>query len=251
MDRNVISVRAEMDRQEVLDLVRERGFAAVPVVDKEGHLLGVIAHDDLISVAEAEASEDMQKMFGAGGDERAFSPILFSVRKRLPWLVVNVATAFLAASVVGLFQDIIHRLTFLAVLMPIIAGQAGNTGAQSLAVVIRALAVREINISHALGVIVRSLFIGSLTGVAIALLAAGAVFLWTSHLGFSAIVGLAMLVTMAIGCMAGAAIPLGLRALKLDPAQSSSVFATTVTDCLGFFSLLWFATLFEKLLLAG
>jgi magnesium transporter len=144
MRTDLFTLHCFVDREEAAAELAKRRYFAAPVVDHEGHILGIIKAEQLIHGVQEEMSKDIQRMFGAGGDERAFSPITYSLRKRLPWLHVNLATAFLAAAVVALFEDIIARITVLAVFLPVVAGQGGNAGAQSLAIVMRGLVMREI-----------------------------------------------------------------------------------------------------------
>ncbi len=244
LHRDVAAVEAAADREQIAGLMRERGFIALPVVDAEGRLLGVVKHDDVLEAVEQAAFEDVQKMVGAGADERALSPLRTVVRKRLPWLYVNLGTAFLAAAVVGLFEGTIERVTALAVLLPIVAGQGGNTGAQALAVMIRGLALRELVPGSGRRVIAKELAGGLSNGVAVAVVTAAGVWLWDGRAVLALVIGLAMVVNMAAAGLFGAAIPLVLSALGRDPAQSSSIFLTTVTDCVGFAAFLGFASLF-------
>ena len=246
--RNVFSVSEMMTRNEVITLMRRHHFLAVPVVDSEGRLVGVIRHDEALRASQMEAFEDLQKMVGAGSDERALSPISIVIKRRLPWLVVNLLTAFLAAAVVGIFEGTIQRVTALAVLLPIVSGQGGNTGAQALAVVMRGIALREILSGMARRVITKEVLAGLINGVVIAVLTAAAVWIWASNVGLSLVIGLAMIVNMAAAGLSGAAIPLILKALNRDPAQSSSIFLTTVTDVVGFAAFLGFAAVFMPLL---
>jgi magnesium transporter len=218
------------------------------VVDAEGRLVGVIRHDAALRAVQQGAFENMQKMVGAGSDERALSPVATVVKRRLPWLFINLLTAFLASAVVGLFEGTIQKVTALAILLPIVSGQGGNTGAQALAVVMRGIALREIIGGTARRVIVKETLAGLFNGVAIAVITALAVWFWSHNLGLCVVIGLAMIVNMAAAGMSGAAIPLLLKALKRDPAQSSSIFLTTVTDIVGFAAFLGFAVLFMSLL---
>ncbi|MGQ0635829.1 MAG: magnesium transporter [Planctomycetaceae bacterium] len=255
--RDVTSVPATMDREEVVNLMTERRFMALPVVDYDGRLIGVVRHNDALQAGQLEAFEDLQKIAGAGADERALSPVSVVVRSRLPWLMVNLATAFLAAAVVGLFEATIEQVAALAVLLPVVAGQGGNTGAQSLAVVIRGLALREI-ISGLGGRVVRKeLLAGVINGVLVALVTSLTVLVWqlflaqaspTRAMALAVVIGLAMVINMAAAALSGSVIPLMLKALGFDPAQSSSIFLTTVTDIVGFASFLGFAVVFLPLL---
>jgi magnesium transporter len=255
--RDVLSVPDTMDRQEVVTLMGERGFLALPVVDFDGRLVGVVKHDEALQAGQLEAFEDLQKIVGAGADERALSPLSLVVQSRLPWLYVNLLTAFMAAAVVGLFEGIIAKLSALAILLPVVAGQGGNTGAQSLAVVMRGLALREIIPGAKKRVIVKELLGGLINGVSVAIVTAGVVFAWRAAkgdsldgcAGLSLVIGLAMIVNMVAAAFSGAAIPLALKAVGRDPAQSAAIVLTTVTDIVGFASFLGFAVLFSSLLL--
>jgi magnesium transporter len=248
MSREALSVPATMDREEVLTIMRRHRFLALPVVDADGRLIGVIKHDEALRAGQLEAFEDLQKMVGAGGDERALSPVSTVVKRRLPWLYVNLVTAFAAAAVVGVFEGVIQKVTALAVLLPIVSGQGGNTGAQALAVVMRGLALREILTGSAKRVIVKEAMAGLLNGIAVAVATSAAVWVWSRNVGITLVIGLAMIVNMVVAGLSGAAIPIVLRALNRDPAQSSSIFLTTVTDVVGFAAFLGFAAAFMPLL---
>ncbi len=242
--RELVTVPATLSREEVSQLVRERRFVALPVVDSEGYLIGVVKPDEILGAMQQEAFADLQKMVGAGEDEKALSPVSVVVRKRLPWLYINLATAFLAAAVVGLFESTIEQVTALAVLLPVVAGQGGNTGAQSLAVVMRGMALRELPPGSTRRLLWKEGLGAFLNGTAIAAGTGAAVFLWDGRWALAAVIFLAMIVNMTAAGLAGAVIPLLLRMLGRDPAQSSSIFLTTVTDIVGFASFLGFAALF-------
>jgi magnesium transporter len=238
---DVVTVPADMSRDGVTDLIRQRRFVALPVVDDQGHLLGVLKPDEMREAVEQEAFGDLQKMVGAGVDERALSPVTTVVAKRLPWLYVNLATAFAASAVVGLFEETIARVTALAVLLPVVAGQGGNTGAQSLAVVMRGIALRELVPGTGRRLLRKELLAALVNGMAVAAGTSLAVFLWDGRPALVAVIACAMVVNMTAAGLAGAAIPLLLRALGRDPAQSASIFLTTVTDVVGFAAFLGFA----------
>ena len=244
--RDVFAVNGFMDREEVAHELAQRRFFAAPVVDAERRLLGVVKTEQLLGGVQEEATEDIMRMVGAGVDERAFSPLGFSLRKRLPWLLVNLATAFLAAAVVGLFEDLIAKITILAVFLPVVAGQGGNAGAQSLAVVIRGIALREIPRSRGMQLVMKEAVLGVLNGLIIGVVTAAIAWAWHGNPFLGVVIGLAMLVNLAAAGLSGAAIPLALKALGRDPAQSSSIFLTTVTDIVGFFAFLSFAVLFQR-----
>ncbi|GBD39389.1 Magnesium transporter MgtE [bacterium HR37] len=248
MIKDVFSLNAFTDREEAANEVARRRFFAAPVVDNENHLLGIVKADQLINQIQAEATEDIQKMFGAGGDERISSPISFSLKKRLPWLHINLATAFLAASVVNLFEDIIAKITVLAVFLPIVAGQGGNAGSQSLAVVMRGLIMREISTKEIKRLVFRETKIGVLNGVVTGTVTTLISWLWKGNAILGVVIGLAMVVNLAIAGLAGALIPVSMKAIGLDPAQSSSIILTTITDVVGFFAFLGLAVMFQGLL---
>lgn len=246
--RDVVSVPATMDREELAALMTDRRFIALPVVDQDGRLLGIVKHDEVIEAVQEEAFGDLQKLSGAGEDERALSPVSTVVKKRLPWLLVNLATAFLASAVIGVFEGVIEKVTALAVLLPIVAGQGGNTGAQSLAVVIRGIALRELGSGASRRVILKETLAAMLNGLAVAVVTGVCVFLWDGRIGLVLVIALAMVVNMTAAGLAGAGIPLLLRAAGRDPAQSASIFLTTVTDIVGFAAFLGFAMLFMPLI---
>lgn len=255
--REVVSIPSTMDRGEVVNLMRERGFMALPVVDFDGRLVGVVKHGDVIQAGQLEAFESLQKIVGAGADERALSPVSTVVKSRLPWLYVNLVTAFMAAAVIGMFEDMIATIAALAVLLPVVAGQGGNTGSQSLAVVMRGLALREIIPGTKKRVILKEALGGLINGIAVAIVTAVVVFAWRyfaqdsmyACIGLSLVIFLAMIVNMFAAAASGAVIPLILRALGRDPAQSAAIFLTTVTDIVGFAAFLGFATVFKSMIL--
>jgi magnesium transporter len=241
-------VAATAGREEIVETMQGGRIASLAVVAYDERLLGVLRHATLVEAAEREASADIQSMVGASREERALSPVAFAVRKRLPWLQINLATAFLASAVVGLFEETIEQVTALAILLPVVAGQSGNSGAQALAVTMRGLVLREIRVRSWPRVLLKELAVGALNGVAVALVCAGTVYLWSGSLGLSAVIGSSMVLAMIVAGLAGAAIPTILSALGQDPAQSSSIILTTVTDVAGFFTFLGLARLFSGML---
>jgi magnesium transporter len=245
------SIHVMSPREEVVQLLEEKRLASLPVVDLDGKLLGIIRYDALVTAAQQEATGDLQTMFGAGRDERALSKASFAIRKRLPWLEINLATAFLAAAVVGLFEDTIARITALAVFLPVVAGQSGNTGSQALAVTMRGLALREVRTRHWFQIARKEVAVGFINGVAVAVTTSFVAYLWMRSLGLSAVIGIAMILSMVIAGLAGAVIPVILKAFGQDPAQSSSIILTTVTDVVGFLSFLGLATLLSGILVIG
>ncbi len=242
------SVPAVEPAAEVVLLFEEKKLSSVPIVDFEGKLLGVVRYDVLLSAAQEEAVEDLQSMVGVSPDERALSSPFFAVKKRLPWLQINLGTAFLAAAVVGLFEETIAQVTALAVLLPVVAGQSGNTGAQALAVAIRGLTLKEIRISQWMLLVRKEMIAGFINGIAVGIVTGLGVWVWSKSFGLVAVITSAMVMSMTIASVSGALVPLILKACKQDPAQSSSIILTTVTDVMGFFSFLGLAKLFMHLL---
>jgi magnesium transporter len=244
-------IHAMATREEVVELLNQRRLTSLPVVDLDQRLLGVIRQDALLVAAQEEASADIQTMVGASKEERALSKTTFAVRKRLPWLQINLATAFLAAAVVGIFEHTIAQFTALAVLLPVVAGQSGNTGAQALAVTMRGLALREIRLHHWLRISFKEINVAAINGVAVALTTAAGVYIWSQSVGLALVIMLSMVISMIAAGLSGAIIPMILTALGQDPAQSSSIILTTVTDVVGFFSFLGIAAMLASMLSAG
>jgi magnesium transporter len=236
------------DREHVAEQLKTFHLDVLPVLDVHGRLIGAIRHDALLKTLEEAVSVDIQMMVGAGREERALSPLQFAVKKRLPWLQINLATAFLAAAVVGLFESTIAQFTALAVLLPVVAGQSGNAGAQALAVTMRGLALREISTRHWFRVLFKEMNVGIVNGLAIALTTGVAVLLWSKSTGLALVICIAMILSMVVAGLAGSVIPIALTRLGQDPAQSSSIILTTVTDIAGFMSFLGIATLLASLL---
>lgn len=243
-----VSISALAPREEVVQLLEEKRLINLPVVDINNILLGVIRNSALMDAAKADVAQDVQALFGAGREERALSKVTFAVRKRLPWLQINLATAFLAASVVAIFEDTISKITVLAVFLPVVAGQSGNTGSQALAVTMRGLALREISVSQWFVVARKEILVGVINGVAVAITTSLVVFFWASSFGLSIVIGVSMILSMAIAGLSGALIPMILQSLGQDPASSSSIILTTVTDIVGFLSFLGLATLLASVL---
>jgi len=250
--RPIVAVVGELDpREDVVDLLQAQPITTLPVVNAGGRFVGVIRQAELMAAVEEETTVDMQTMVGASADERALSSAGFAVRKRLPWLQINLVTAFLAAAVVGLFESTIAQFTALAVLLPVVAGQSGNAGAQALAVTMRGLVLREISLRHWRAVVGKEALTGLLNGLAVAATTGLAVYVWSRSVGLVAVIVLAMVISMLTAGVAGALVPMLLRRLGQDPATASSIILTTVTDVVGFFSFLGIAALLAPMLTAG
>jgi magnesium transporter len=249
MDSSVISVRAGADQEAVAHLLQRYDLVALPVVDDNGKLIGIVHVDDVVDVIEEEATEDIYKLAQVGADSEIYSHIPQSVRNRLPWLVINLGTAFAAASVVTLFESTIAKAAVLAAFMPIVAGQGGNAGTQTMTIVVRSLALKEIDPSDTWWAIWHELRIGIINGLTVGLLVALIAWLWQGNPYLGLVIGLAMLGNLVVAALAGVVVPMTLKALHIDPALASSIFVTTCTDIMGFFLFLGLATYFLQHLL--
>ena len=243
MDKEVISAQVNLDQEQVAHLFRKYGIYILPVVDKENHLLGRITVDDIIDVIDEEASEDVYKMVGLENEDKVFTSPLSSVRKRLPWLTLNLFTALLVSSVVGIFEVTITRLSFLAVLMPIVAGLGGNSGTQTLTVITRGIALGELTLHNTYRAIVKEITVGIINGVLIGSVAMLITYLFKGNIMLGAVLGISMVCNMFIAGLVGSSIPVIMKTLKIDPALASSVIITMLTDIGGFASFLGLATL--------
>lgn len=234
MDPEVRCVHTLADQEEIAMLFQRYRFTSVPVVDEYQKLCGIITADDALEVIQEEATEDMQRMIGLSGEEMAETPWKESVSKRLPWLIVNLFTAFLAGYVISCFENTIAQVATLAVFLPIIAGQSGNSGTQTLTILVRSLALGEMPFSEQKKVFLKEVFVSLATGLSIGLLVGIVGWLWKDNLALGIIACLAMLLNTICAALAGVIIPLGLKTLKIDPALASAIMLTTVTDVVGF-----------------
>lgn len=243
MIREVRAVSVHADQEEIARMFKHYGFSVVPVVDDFQRLRGLVTSDDVMDVMEEEATEDMQRMIGLSGEESTATPWQESVRKRLPWLYVNLVTAFLAGSVVAIFESTIAQYAVLAVFLPIIAGQGGNAGTQVLTIVVRSLALGDVPDKGQRAILVKELIVGVLNGLAIGIVVGLIALLWKQNIALGVVVFVAMLLNMVAAGLAGVIIPFGLKTLRIDPALASAIMLTTVTDVVGFFLFLGFAAL--------
>lgn len=253
-DREVEAIPPELDREEVATEFEKYDFLVLPVVDEEDRLLGVVEVDDVIESIRAESTEDAQRMVGAGKEEAVYSTAAEKLRGRFPWLFVNLVTSSIAAIIVLQFEGLIGEIAILAVLMPVIANQAGNAGQQSLAVTLRGIVLDQIRPNRALPLVLREALVGAINGiiggviVGIVIGIVGSFFGETSwRLGVVA--GLAMTVALAIGTLTGSSLPLLMRRLGFDPATASTIFLTMVTDSMSFFVFLGLASLLQSWLI--
>jgi magnesium transporter len=246
---DVESVTVDTDQEDVARLVQRYDLVQVPVVDANRRLLGAISVDDVIDVIHEEATEDIQRLGGAGGDETVLDPPQAVLPRRLVWRLVNLATAILAASVIGLFEESIQALAVLATFMPIVASMGGIGTTQTATVVVRGIALGDLT-PHVLGRVLRKeLWLGLTTGVATGLVLAVVAFAWKGHLLLAVVLGVALLLNMLVAAVVGTLVPIALKTFRIDPAIASSVIVTTFTDVFGFFSFLGLATLLMRYLL--
>lgn len=238
----VTEITADLDQEEVAYIFEKYHLISAPVVDAAGRLVGQITVDDIVNIIQEENREDILRLAGVA-DEGRDASTYGVVRSRLPWLVVNLLTALFASMVIAQFQDEIARLVALAVLMPIVASVGGNAGAQALAVAVRALATREINASNIVRIVAREVRVGLLNGLVVGLLLAAATGVWFRDPALAAVIGTAVIINLLAAALSGAMVPLTLDRMGRDPAVSSPVFVTTVTDVVGFFSFLGLAAL--------
>ncbi len=240
--RDVHAVATGTDQEEAARLLQKYNLLAVPVVDDEGRLEGIMSADDLIDVLQEEATEDMYRMAGVGEDERVFSPVRTSVRRRLPWMMVNLVTAFIAAAVVGLFDSALSKAAVLAYFMPVVAGQGGNAGTQTATIAVRSIALGDLDVGDVFRACRKEILVAMANGLAIGLLAAIASFAWKQNETLSLVLGLALFLNICTATLGGVLIPLGLKAVRVDPALAANIFVTTVTDVLGFLFFLGLAS---------
>lgn len=244
METNFISVYPETDQEEVALIVSKYDLNAIPVINRKGAILGIITIDDIVDVIVEEQTEDFLKISGVSADETYDSSIASSLKRRLPWLYLNLLTATMAALVVARFQNVIEQVVILAAAMPVVAGLGGNAGSQTLSVIIRAIALGEINLKDDWKFITKQSLMGILQGVAIGAVAGIALALYTGNWFMGAIILMAMIINQLIANLFGFLIPLVLEHLKIDPAVSSSIFLTALTDVFGFLAFLGLAQAF-------
>ncbi len=243
IEEDIISVNVNEDQEEVANLFRKYDMYILPVIDDDNHLLGRITVDDIIDVIDEEASEDAYKMVGLENEDRVFTHPLSSVKKRLPWLTLNLFTALLVSSVVGIFEVTIAKLSFLAVLMPIVAGLGGNSGTQTLTVITRGIALGELTIQNTFKAILKEISVGLINGFLIGSTAMLIAYILKGDILLGAVLGISMVCNMFIAGLVGSLIPVIMKTLKIDPALASSVVITMLTDIGGFASFLGLASI--------
>lgn len=240
---NVISVRYDEDQEAVWKQFEKYGFVMMPVVDEENHMLGIITVDDIMDVIQEETTEDINRLGQVGKEERIDSQLFESLKSRLPWLVINLFTAVMAAAVISLFEGTISQVVSLATIMPIVTGMGGNAGTQSLTIVVRGLSLGELTKENAVSILAKEVGVGLFSGIVIGVLIAVGAMLFERNPMFGLVTGAAMFLNMILANIAGYFIPVLLEKCHVDPALASGVFVTTVTDVLGFLFFLGLATL--------
>jgi magnesium transporter len=241
--REMLSTPPDADQEEVAQLVARYDLLAIPVTDVDGTMLGVITVDDVIDVITEEATQDIYNLAGLSEEDRVFTSARVSIRKRLPWMLLNLCTAFSAGAVIGLFENTIEQLVGLAIFLPVVAGVGGNGGIQTLTVITRAIALGEIEFSSGLRAVGKEMWVGLVVGATAGLISGGVAYALHGNVYMGIVLLLAMMVTMVTASLFGAAVPLILKALRLDPALGSGILVTFASDALGFFSFLGIATL--------
>lgn len=240
MDDDVTPVPVDMDQEELADMFRRKDTVSVPVTDETGRLIGVVTIDDIVDVIDEEHEDDMMRMGGLSGDD-LYRAAMETAKSRFPWLLTNLVTAVLASLVIAQFDATIQQIVALAVLMPIVASMGGNAGTQTLTVVVRALATRELSRGNALRLIGKEVIVGGANGILFAVLAGGMAWVWFGDKALGGVIAAAMVVNMISAGLFGAAIPVVLERMKVDPAIASTVLLTTVTDVVGFLAFLGLA----------
>ena len=235
------------DAEDIAELFERYNLVSAPVVDEAERLVGVITIDDVVDVIREEADSEIKALGGVSAEETLSDKVGVIFKSRFTWLFVNLITAFIASSVLGLFEGQLQKMVALAVLAPIVASQGGNSATQTMTVVIRALATRELSRSNTARVIGRELIVGALNGAAFGILTGIGASFWFHEAGLGFVIAGAMLTNLVAGALGGILVPLVLEHYEIDPAVSSSAFVTTVTDVVGNFSFLGFATLWFKL----
>ncbi len=247
MNRSVISVKSTLDQEQVAKKFKEYDLVSMPVVDSKNKMVGLITVDDVIDVLEEEATEDIYRLAGVPEEESVFSSPSFSIKKRLPWLTINLFTALLASASIAFFENTLAAMATLAIFLPIVAGMGGNAGTQTLAIMVRGLALGEIRVEEYKKALKKELFVGLANGIITGLIVVLIVLLWRNTLVIGIILLLAMVINLLVAAAAGTLVPLFLKWKKIDPALASTIIITTFTDVFGFMAFLGIATVFLRL----
>ena len=244
MVRDVAGIPATLPANEVAHLFEQRDLISAPVIDVDGSLLGRITIDDVVDVIRDEAEHSVMSMAGLHEEEDIFAPVVASARRRAVWLGINLATAFLASWVIGLFEATIEQIVALAVLMPIVASMGGIAGSQTITLVIRGMALGRVGAANARRLVMKEFAVGALNGVLWAIVVAAVATLWFHDYKIGLIIGAAMIINLVVAALSGAVLPLVIRRMGADPALAGTVILTTITDVVGFLAFLGLATIF-------
>ncbi len=248
IDKTIPSVQTSVDQEEVARMFEKYDLVSLPVVNNENHLLGRITIDDIVDVMEEETSEDIYRIAGLDEDDSIFNEPMESVKKRLPWLYLNLLTALASALVIGFFENTIQMVIALAVFMPVVAAVGGNAGSQTLTLIVRGMALGEVTFENSKKALYKQITVGIFNGLAVGFVIGIIAYLWKGMPVLGLVLGLAMIINVFVGTLMGTLVPLSLKWLKADPALGSHIFVTAFTDAFGFFSFLGLATIFLKLL---
>lgn len=243
MDRGVISVPVTADQELCARTLSRYGFLALPVVDGDKRLVGVITADDLIEVAEDEATEDMYRMVGISGEEQVFGPLHLSVVRRLPWLAINMVTLFIAITVVDAFEAVIAGAVALATFLPLVSGEGGNAGSQTTTIIVRGMALGQVDERNGFRALAKEMAAALINGTIVGIGTGVVIYLWKGEEAIAIAAMVSMALTFVMAALAGVLVPMGLKAIKVDPALASAAFVTGITDTLGFLFFLGIATL--------
>ena len=248
IDNSIPSVFVDVDQEEVARMFEKYDLVSLPVIDYNNVLLGRITVDDIVDVMEEETSEDLYRIAGLGEDDNIFNSPLQSVKKRLPWLYLNLLTALISTVVIGFFEDTIKAMVVLAAFMPVVAGLGGNAGSQTLTLIVRGLALGEITYENSKKAMLRQISVGIANGLSVGIIVGCIAYLWKGLPVLGLVLGLAMIINIFVGTLVGTLIPLSLKWLRADPALGSHIFLTAFTDAFGFLSFLGLAAIFLKVL---
>jgi magnesium transporter len=244
LEKDIISINVKFDQEEVAAIFKRHNLITAPVVDDENHLLGRITIDDIVDVIDEETSEDIYRMAGVSSDSSIHSSVRSNIRRRIPWLMVNLATATISASVVSMYEGVIEKVAILAAFMPIVAGLGGNAGAQVIAIAVRSIALGELTFANAGRVLRREISTGALNGILLGIIVGLGTALITGKVYLGVVISGAMMMNVFTATIAGFLVPLGLKKLGVDPAVAANIFVTPMTDSLGFFFFLGLAKVF-------
>ncbi|WP_199794692.1 magnesium transporter [Lentibacillus sp. Marseille-P4043] len=249
MSEKVVSVSVGLDQEDVAQMMRDYDFLAVPVIDFQQHLLGIITVDDILDVMDEEASDDYSKLAGVSDVDRPDENAFVSAKKRLPWLIILLFLGMLTASLIGRFEETLNKVTILAIFIPLIAGMAGNTGTQALAVAVRGLATGEYGKSGKIKLIIREATTGLITGTSCGIVITIVIYLWKGEIFLGLLVGISIMATLTVATLAGSLVPLLMDRLKIDPAVASGPFITTINDLISILIYFGMATAFMGFLI--